>query len=121
MFWDPFALTVALGADGSAKGDLYIDDGETFDYARGAYVHRKFVFTDNMLQSVPFATRTTAQFVQTFDVVIELIQIAGLRATPRRIVQTKRGEVMFTVDGGVVSIRKPMLLVKDDFQLSFEY
>jgi alpha 1,3-glucosidase len=121
MFWDPFALTVALDADGKAEGDLYVDDGETFDYARGGYVHRKFVFADNKLVSVPFGTRTTAQFVQTFDVAIELIQIAGLPPTPTRIIDEKRGEMKFTVDGGVVSIRKPMLPVRDDFRLAFEY
>jgi alpha 1,3-glucosidase len=118
MLWDPFALTVALDADG--EGDMYVDDGETFDYARSCYVHRKCVFANDKLVSVPFGTRTTAQFVQTSDVTIELIQIAGLSAPPKRIVQRKQGEVQFIVDRAVVSIRKPLFSVRDDFHLIFE-
>ncbi len=44
MKWDPFTLVVVLGKDGNADGTLYLDDGETYDYQQGAYIHRKFVF-----------------------------------------------------------------------------
>jgi alpha 1,3-glucosidase len=44
MKFDPFTLVVVLDKDGNAQGSLYIDDGETFDYQQGAYIHRKFIF-----------------------------------------------------------------------------
>ena len=44
MKWDPYTLVVAMGNAGSAEGTLYVDDGETFDYEQGAYIHRKFSF-----------------------------------------------------------------------------
>ncbi|KAF2113743.1 glycosyl hydrolases family 31-domain-containing protein [Lophiotrema nucula] len=45
MKFDPFTLVVVLGKDGNAEGTLYIDDGETFDYQVGAFIHRKFAFS----------------------------------------------------------------------------
>ncbi|KAL9117577.1 MAG: hypothetical protein Q9187_005885, partial [Circinaria calcarea] len=46
MKWDPFTLVVVLGIRGNAEGTLYLDDGESFDYQAGAYIHRKFTFSD---------------------------------------------------------------------------
>lgn len=42
MKHDPFTLRVALDVDGSAKGELYLDDGEGFGYERGELVWRAF-------------------------------------------------------------------------------
>lgn len=42
MKHDPFTLRVALDVDGSAKGELYLDDGEGFGYQRGELVWRDF-------------------------------------------------------------------------------
>ena len=40
MRHDPFTLRVALDIDGSAQGELYLDDGEGFGYQRGELVWR---------------------------------------------------------------------------------
>jgi alpha 1,3-glucosidase len=45
MRWDPFTLVVALDSHGNAEGSLYLDDGESFDYEMGGYIHRQFRFT----------------------------------------------------------------------------
>lgn len=42
MKHDPFTLRVALDVDGSANGELYLDDGEGFGYQRGELVWRVF-------------------------------------------------------------------------------
>jgi alpha 1,3-glucosidase len=44
MKYDPFTLVVVLDAAGNAAGTLYLDDGETFDYEMGAFIHRRFSF-----------------------------------------------------------------------------
>ena len=49
MKWDPFTLLVALDKAGNAEGTLYLDDGESFDYQKGAYIHRKFTFSADSL------------------------------------------------------------------------
>lgn len=44
MKYDPITLVVTLGKAGNAEGSLYVDDGETYDYQSGAYIHSNFVF-----------------------------------------------------------------------------
>jgi alpha 1,3-glucosidase len=44
MRLDPYTLVVVLGDNGGASGELYVDDGESFDYQQGAFVHRTFKF-----------------------------------------------------------------------------
>ncbi|RXW18704.1 hypothetical protein EST38_g7152 [Candolleomyces aberdarensis] len=47
MAYDPFTLRVALSKDDTAKGDLYLDDGETYTHQQGQYVWRQFVAEKN--------------------------------------------------------------------------
>ncbi|KAL9128057.1 MAG: hypothetical protein Q9217_003196, partial [Psora testacea] len=51
MKWDPYTLLIVLDKDGKASGSLYIDDGESFNYQSGAYIHRKFDFINGQLSS----------------------------------------------------------------------
>ena len=51
MRWDPYTLVISLGSDGEAEGDLYVDDGESYDYADGAYIHRHFSFSSGTFRS----------------------------------------------------------------------
>lgn len=51
MKWDPYTLIVVVGRDGRANGSLYVDDGETFDFHKGAIIHRRFVFDGSSLRS----------------------------------------------------------------------
>ena len=44
MKYDPFTLVVAIGKSGDAEGTLYLDDGESFDFQDGAFIHRRFRF-----------------------------------------------------------------------------
>ena len=43
MKHDPFTLRVALDTSGNARGELYLDDGETYAHARGDVVWRGLV------------------------------------------------------------------------------
>lgn len=45
MKYDPFTLIVTLGNSGDAEGTLYLDDGESFDFEQGAYIHRRFQYS----------------------------------------------------------------------------
>ena len=57
MKWDPYTIVVVLSKDNTAEGSLYVDDGETFDYEKGAYIHRRFVFDESSLRSENIGTK----------------------------------------------------------------
>lgn len=37
---DPYTLVIALDASQSARGELYVDDGRSYAFRRGLYMHR---------------------------------------------------------------------------------
>ncbi|KAF9012644.1 alpha-glucosidase [Cyathus striatus] len=43
MKLDPFTLRVALSKAGDARGELYLDDGTSYDHQKGDFVWREFV------------------------------------------------------------------------------
>ena len=47
----PEVQVVALDSSGIAAGDLFIDDGSSFGYERGAYLHRHFRCSFTLLAS----------------------------------------------------------------------
>ena len=53
MARDPLTLVVALDAAGAAVGELYVDDGRSFAYRRGVFLHRRFEFAGGVLTSRP--------------------------------------------------------------------
>lgn len=46
---DPFTLHVALDANGESRGDLYLDDGRSFQYKTGKVAHRLFTYAGGKL------------------------------------------------------------------------
>uniref|UniRef100_A0A672J4Z0 Uncharacterized protein n=1 Tax=Salarias fasciatus TaxID=181472 RepID=A0A672J4Z0_SALFA len=51
MEHDPYTLFVALSPQRSAVGELYIDDGHTFNYQKKEFIHRRLSFSNNALSS----------------------------------------------------------------------
>ncbi|CAG7923199.1 unnamed protein product [Penicillium olsonii] len=66
MRWDPYTLIITLDMNGEAEGTLYVDDGETFDYERGAYIHRRFNYRESALSSEDIGTKgaKTAEYLK---------------------------------------------------------
>ncbi|CAF1072528.1 unnamed protein product, partial [Didymodactylos carnosus] len=49
---DPITLVVALDKNNEAKGELYMDDGHTYDYKKNRqFIYRRFLFKNNELKS----------------------------------------------------------------------
>lgn len=84
MKWDPYTLVVVLDKKGEAKGTLYADDGETFDYEQGAYIHRRFSLANGKLSSEDIGTKgskTSAYHKAMKDVKVEKVIIVNAPAT----------------------------------------
>ena len=83
MKFDPFTLVIVLGNSGDAEGTLYLDDGESFDYKDGAYIHRRFQYqgASAELTSEDFATsgKKTKEYLKQMEKVrVEKIVIIGV-------------------------------------------
>lgn len=114
MATDPFTLVVALTKDGSAEGELYLDDGQSFNYRKGAHTLRKFSFADSTLRaSTVFGSPT---FVGS-DALVERIVIMGLPAgvsfSIANVVGSAHGggehvaDVVGDAESGTAIVRKP--------------
>ncbi|BEI93691.1 uncharacterized protein CcaverHIS019_0601500 [Cutaneotrichosporon cavernicola] len=125
---DPFTLTVALGRNQNAEGQLYLDDGETFAWESGAFVHRGLEFKDGKLRSAPKvsydAGNAYAQSIS--NVGVERVRVLGLNKEPKSV--TVAGEeVQFEWDKGapsakepraaVLTIKNPGVKVVDDWEI----
>jgi len=80
MKCDPYTLVVVLDKNGRAEGTLYVDDGETFDYQKGAYIYRRFAFSESSLSSENIGTDgpKTAEYLRTMaEAWIEKIVVIG--------------------------------------------
>jgi alpha 1,3-glucosidase len=105
MQHDPFTLRVALDVDGSAKGELYLDDGEGFGYQQGELVWRAFqastthrndgkarreivVRSDDLAAAVPdmvpsyVPANAFARGLEEADVRVERVVVVGVDARP---------------------------------------
>ncbi|XP_035265569.1 neutral alpha-glucosidase AB isoform X1 [Anguilla anguilla] len=65
---DPYTFYVALGSQKTAEGELYIDDGHTFNYEKQRqFIHRRLSFANNVLASsnlAPDAQFSTASWIE---------------------------------------------------------
>ena len=81
MKMDPYTLVMTLGADGKAEGEIYVDDGESYEFEQGAYIRRKFVFENGALRSENLAEakgKLTQQYLKKMENVrVEKVLIVG--------------------------------------------
>ncbi|KAI1932854.1 glucosidase II [Ophidiomyces ophidiicola] len=83
MKFDPYTLVVVLDKNTKAEGELYVDDGETFDYQGGAIIHRRFVFDKLALSSenLGISGIKTAKYLKSMaEVRVEKIIVVGAPA-----------------------------------------
>lgn len=69
---------IALNSSGSAEGELYVDDGQSFEYQQGAFIHRRFVFAHGKLSSVNLSPSGSHEKHFSSDSVVERILLLGL-------------------------------------------
>ncbi|KAH8611291.1 putative Galactose mutarotase like Glycosyl hydrolases family 31 [Trypanosoma vivax] len=120
---DPFTLYVALNDQGNSVGDLFIDDGETFNFEHGGFIHRRFALTHDRLTSSPFPG-TSKSLTFTVTNRVERIVIFGFQGKPEKVlVEEIKGhvatgrEIEFEIQGGSLILRNPDVLVSDDWSI----
>jgi len=120
---DPFTLTVALDKTGfGARGELYLDDGETYAHQRGELVWREFVASKSekkilSIRSVDLVTRGGGRgavdgvTLSAYDaqnalardlagVTVERIVVLGLETKPKSIKTQNGKELQWSFNEG---------------------
>jgi alpha 1,3-glucosidase len=133
MKHDPFTLRVALDTAGNARGELYLDDGETFAHARGDVVWRGLVAETHgkgkgktiRVASVDLAAAGTEvgvydpsnEFARSVGVVrVEKVVVVGLGTKPVSVVLESGRELVWEYIPGLGSEKEGqpgVLVVKD--------
>jgi alpha 1,3-glucosidase len=120
MARDPYALIVALDKHGKAKGELYIDDGETFDFMKGGFIAISYAFDGGKFTAVAVGEAKKSEFGKSFSGLVEQIKVVGLKASPTDIVNGKGQSLRFDWENQTIIIHKPDLPLKEDFILTFK-
>uniref|UniRef100_A0A9J7YSA1 Uncharacterized protein n=2 Tax=Cyprinus carpio TaxID=7962 RepID=A0A9J7YSA1_CYPCA len=113
---DPYALYVALNSQGSAEGELYIDDFHTFSFEKAKqFVHRHLSFAANTLSS----SSVCALFFYTFSTASWIEKIVIIRGSQPSSATLKNAEsaVEFEFDStlSVLTLRKPRVNTAADW------
>ncbi|XP_071696855.1 probable glucan 1,3-alpha-glucosidase [Rutidosis leptorrhynchoides] len=125
---DPYTLVITVDSSGTAEGEIYIDDGKSYDFKQGGYIHRRFIFSNGKLTSVNLAA-TSASLGTKFlsDCTIERIILLGYSPKPKRariepsnhITDVELGplQIRSGFKSSVLTIRKPNVRVSDDWTI----
>ena len=116
---DPITLIVALDKQHKAKGQLYIDDGKSYNYrTKNQFVLIEFDFAQNKLTGkLKFEPRYECNSW------LERVIIYGFEKTPKsvKIVSPLTGEEELKVDwkeNKVLTIRRPGVNICADWELN---
>lgn len=121
---------IALNSTKEAEGELYVDDGKSFDFKQGDYIHRRFVFKNGKLTSSNLGPAPpSAKFGFHTDCVIERIIIIGHGSVPKTALIGPAGNQKSAIELGplwlqqgrsvpaALTIRKPGVSVSEDWSI----
>jgi len=115
---DPYTLVIALDVQKHAKGTLYIDDGQTYDYRSGKFVHIEFSMQENKITG---HVTNTPDFET--DSWLERVIILGFEEVPKqvKVLTPLDGEqnldFFYNKNNQVLSIRKPGVNIAAEFEI----
>ncbi|CAG8642958.1 19024_t:CDS:10, partial [Racocetra persica] len=129
MRTDPFTLLIALDKNGKATGSLYLDDGETYDYEKGHFVHLQFNFEARILtsESLSLLKNDKNLYAKSINSVrVERIIVLGLDVKPTNIfanfiegTKFSKRELQFgfaaTTSADVIIIKGTDLLITEEW------
>ncbi|KAF4620385.1 hypothetical protein D9613_000962 [Agrocybe pediades] len=140
MHHDPFTLKVALSQAGTARGELYLDDGVSYDHTKGYFIWREFSAAKSGKKGVRITSKDLGKtkpaeavdgvslasydpsnkFVQSVaDVRVEKVVVLGLAGKPSSVkVEGQNEELVWEYVPGVAASEKKdgnasVLVIKD--------
>lgn len=123
---DPYTITVALDSAGNAEGDLYLDDGISYDFQRSDSFRLRSLRFEGGAKGTLRSSRKAGGKLFSVDNEVERVVVVGLGSKPSKAFASGQNgvetEVGFTYDGikDVAVVRKPGIKVAYDFAIRFE-
>ncbi|WOK93069.1 hypothetical protein Cni_G01762 [Canna indica] len=127
MVNDPYTLVIALNGSLAAEGELYVDDGKSYEFEKGAYIHRRFIFADGKLESIDIRPPNAGNKKFSTDCTVERIILLGLPSgAEKAVVEPGNHETNIelgplTLRSGskpiAFTIRKPNVRIADDWSI----
>jgi alpha 1,3-glucosidase len=119
MKQDPYTLVVALDSNSKASGELYLDDGETFNYKQGQYLVRAFNYTARSANQHRLSASAIHQGTFSTKNQVERVIVIGLKKSPTAVKHQDRA-LEFTYDSTqqILLIRRPGVLVAADWDIT---
>ncbi|XP_009609691.1 probable glucan 1,3-alpha-glucosidase [Nicotiana tomentosiformis] len=123
---DPYTLVIALNSSQAAEGELYIDDGKSFEFKQGAFIHRRFTFSKGKLTSSNAAPSSAENDRFSSECTVERIILLGLSPGAKtalvepgnRKVEIELGPLFIQGNrGSVLTIRKPNVRIAGDWSI----
>ncbi|XP_018420919.1 PREDICTED: neutral alpha-glucosidase AB isoform X1 [Nanorana parkeri] len=116
---DPFTLYVALDLQGEAQGELFLDDGHSFNYQQNEFVYRKFSYSHGQLTSSALDLHGKFETAAWLEKVI-IIGAAKPNTISLRLPDGSETQLEFEYDSQtfVITVRKPGVNISSDFTMS---
>jgi len=120
MTHDPYTLFAGLNPQRKASGELYMDDGHTYNFQAGQFNHINYTFAQNVLES----TLITPQDSYKTDSWLERVVVMGVSQAPTKITIEQQDGVTknlgFEFDGNkrVLTIRKPGVNIATNWKIT---
>ena len=121
-----------MNSSNEAEGEIYIDDGRSYEFLEGAYIHRKFVFSRGYLTSSSLGPKSNHKKTFKTPCLVERIIILGLNAKDilrskealvepsNRRVELESGPLLLRSGAPITSahvIRKPNVPIAEDWSI----
>lgn len=118
---------VALNSSLAAEGELYVDDGKSFEFMQGAYIHRRFIFSDGKLTSTNLGPKNADKNKFSSECVVERIILIGIPTGKKSAliepsndnVDIELGPIQLHTGKApaVATIRRPNVRIADDWTI----
>ncbi|XP_050424392.1 neutral alpha-glucosidase AB [Adelges cooleyi] len=115
---DPYTLVVAIGLKGTAKGNLYVDDEESFEYRDGKFVYIEYEFINNQLISkcIHCNTFNTNSWLE--KVMVVGIPSVFTKASIHTVEGSTELSVLYSASNQVLTIRKPAVGIAQNWTIT---
>lgn len=120
MKTDPVTLVVAPNVAGEATGELYLDDGKSYDYKSGAFTLVKFRFSKKSGLEATIVAGGKTKFVGS-DIAVERVVVFGLNKgeVQAMAVDNRAVEFEHSFDGHSTIIRQPKVACNTNWSIMF--